>query len=141
MIISDLVTELSSDLSAGGATFHLDKQGDQWGWNEDPARGADTFHPFKRNPEKIYSKASRYTGANGQYYAFGSYTVTEDGDYLIDYGSINYGYSGRVQIAGTNYNVGSYSGIHTLNAGQKIIGYIYCGGGTDETGFLFIHRL
>lgn len=40
------VSELYNSLSANSASFNLDYQNDQWGWNESPARGADTFHPF-----------------------------------------------------------------------------------------------
>ena len=40
------VNVLNNSLSANSASFNLDYQNDQWGWNESPARGADTFHPF-----------------------------------------------------------------------------------------------
>lgn len=36
-------------MTSGSATFNLDYQDDQWGWNEYPARGADTFHPFSHS--------------------------------------------------------------------------------------------
>lgn len=103
--------------------------------------GADAVLKKLGSPEKVYSKATHYTGTNGEYYAFGSYTVPISGDYLIDYGSIGYGYSGRLSIGTANYDVASYSDIHTLSTGTKITGYIHCGGGEDETGFLFIHIL
>lgn len=44
--ISQANNDLSNSLSANSASFNLDYQNDQWGWNESPARGADTFHPF-----------------------------------------------------------------------------------------------
>lgn len=44
--ISQANNDLNNSLSANSASFNLDYQNDQWGWNESPARGADTFHPF-----------------------------------------------------------------------------------------------
>lgn len=38
--------EQNKKLVSNGTSFHFDFQNDKWGWNEDPARGADTFHPF-----------------------------------------------------------------------------------------------
>ena len=43
------VKELSSELSANGIRFYFDYQDGQYGYNTDPARGADTFSPFN-NP-------------------------------------------------------------------------------------------
>ena len=44
--IANEFSEQSKKLSSGEVTFNLDYRNDKWGWNEDPARGADTFHPF-----------------------------------------------------------------------------------------------
>lgn len=48
-LIPDLagVTALENRLQTNGAQFTLDYRDGQWGWNEKPTRGADTFHPFK----------------------------------------------------------------------------------------------
>lgn len=42
----EAVKELSNDLKANGSQFHFDYHNGQWGFNTDPARGADTFIPF-----------------------------------------------------------------------------------------------
>lgn len=46
LAMKELNSNLNESLSANSASFNLDYQNDQWGWNESPARGADTFHPF-----------------------------------------------------------------------------------------------
>lgn len=51
-----LVTkQLISELSANGSRFYFDYQDGQYGYNTDPARGADTFSPFSSLPELIAS--------------------------------------------------------------------------------------
>lgn len=42
----DEIDQLSSELTANETKFYFDFQNEQWGFNTDPARGADTFHPF-----------------------------------------------------------------------------------------------
>ena len=62
--------DLNESLSANDATFHLDYQNDQWGWNESSARGADTFHPFSTgacDAELLWSHAGTS--------AFGAQTI------------------------------------------------------------------
>ena len=39
--------QLNSELTANNNKFYFDFQNDQYGYNTDPARGADTFHPFR----------------------------------------------------------------------------------------------
>lgn len=47
-----------------GTEFYLDEHEGERGYNSDPARGADTFHPFKLKPTiKTYN--CTYTGSNG----------------------------------------------------------------------------
>lgn len=41
-------TALNGDLTANGNRFYFDYQDGQYGYNIDPARGADTFSPFKK---------------------------------------------------------------------------------------------
>lgn len=40
------IDALNNDLKANGSQFHFDYHNGQWGFNTDPARGADTFIPF-----------------------------------------------------------------------------------------------
>ena len=47
------VKELSNDLKANGSQFHFDYHNGQWGFNTDPARGADTFVPFRKSIKSI----------------------------------------------------------------------------------------
>lgn len=68
--ISQANNDLNESLSANDATFHLDYQNDQWGWNESSARGADTFHPFSTgacDAELLWSHAGTS--------AFGAQTI------------------------------------------------------------------
>lgn len=43
----DEIDQLNSELTANNNKFYFDFQNDQYGYNTDPARGADTFHPFR----------------------------------------------------------------------------------------------
>jgi hypothetical protein len=45
--VGNELTELNSSLTAGGKEFFFDYQGGKFGYNEDAARGAGTFHPFE----------------------------------------------------------------------------------------------
>lgn len=50
---------LDSSLSANSNQFHFDYQNGKYGYNTDPNRGADTFHPFSNgNGFFAYSDAS-----------------------------------------------------------------------------------
>lgn len=42
----DEIDQLNSELTANDTKFYFDYKDGQWGFNTDPARGADTFHPF-----------------------------------------------------------------------------------------------
>ena len=44
--LMDKANQLNSELSANDTKFYFDYKDGQWGFNTDPARGADTFHPF-----------------------------------------------------------------------------------------------
>lgn len=48
-------SSLSRDLKANGSQFHFDYHNGQWGFNTDPARGADTFVPFSGKWHKVAS--------------------------------------------------------------------------------------
>ena len=45
------VNQLNSSLTANSNQFHFDYQDGKYGFNTDPNRGADTFHPFKIEPD------------------------------------------------------------------------------------------
>lgn len=50
-----ILFRLNSDLTANGSQFYSDCQDGQWGFNTDPARGADTFHPFEGDNKMQWS--------------------------------------------------------------------------------------
>lgn len=45
-VLMDKANQLNSELTANDTKFYFDYKDGQWGFNTDPARGADTFHPF-----------------------------------------------------------------------------------------------
>ena len=51
------VSAINSNLTANSTPFYYDYQNSKYGYNTDPARGADTFHPFKAAPV-VHSAAS-----------------------------------------------------------------------------------
>lgn len=59
-----LVTkQLISELTANGNQFYFDYQNGQYGYNTDPARGADTFVPFSGGEiEILYAQAQAIVG-------------------------------------------------------------------------------
>ncbi len=51
---ADAVDALNNKLMfPSGTEFYLDEHDGERGYNTDPARGADTFHPFKQKPKII----------------------------------------------------------------------------------------
>ena len=61
------INGLNGQLAYGGTKFYFDSKNGKWGWNSSPARGADTFHPFKQA-----SSAGTYT-IDALYYASGAH--------------------------------------------------------------------
>ena len=55
---SQSINGINGQLTYGAYKFYLDYQNGNWGWNSSPARGADTFHPFRTSG---YSMAQNIT--------------------------------------------------------------------------------
>lgn len=59
--------QLISELSANGNRFYFDYQNGRYGYNTDPARGADTFSPFNQEPDIKTVSAYGYSNTGGVY--------------------------------------------------------------------------
>lgn len=104
-LIPDLsdVTALQNRLKTNGAEFTLDYRDGKWGWNEKPARGADTFHPFSSGGfSKIILVFDSYLTNGNQGIVSGkariTYTFTKQDD---DSWEMNRAVSGASHVNGT----------------------------------------
>lgn len=59
--MNDKITTLNNSLTSGAIPFYFDNHDGKFVWNSDPARGADTFHPFSDGAEELY-EALKYSG-------------------------------------------------------------------------------
>lgn len=59
-----------------GTKFYPDKQGEEYGFNTDPARGADTFRPFNRFKRITFTVNASGRAVYGNYQAYPRATAT-----------------------------------------------------------------
>lgn len=72
-----LLTELNNNLMfPDGTKFYPDKQGEEYGFNTDPARGADTFRPFNRFKRITFTVNASGRAVYGNYQAYPRATAT-----------------------------------------------------------------
>ena len=104
------VQELNNSLSANSNQFHFDYQNGKYGYNTDPNRGADTFHPFSNgNGFFAYSDAST-----------ASQIVTFDtGNPDINTFCIIYSSSGRMQSFVVGKNESRNAFLFTSNGSEQ----------------------
>ena len=60
--LMDQLAALNSSLTSGTTQFYFDNHDGKFGWNSDPARGADTFHPFSEDGTAELYEALKYSG-------------------------------------------------------------------------------
>ena len=53
---NQLDTKLNNQLSANNNEFYFDYQNGKYGYNTDPNRGADTFHPFSEHTKELLAE-------------------------------------------------------------------------------------
>lgn len=105
------ISSLIDSLKSNDVTFNLDYQNNQWGWNESPARGADTFHPFQGK--------------------VGSFTVTDGGGTLNGSKTVK----GTVLCAGVSEISGMYQGTGlSLSWSGETISYRFNHNGSSGYG-------
>ena len=68
--LSTGVSDLNSELTAGGTKFYFDSQGGKWGWKSSPARGAGTFHPFRASHTQTYNIYARGVADLGEFHEY-----------------------------------------------------------------------
>lgn len=103
-----------------GTEFYLDEHDGERGYNTDPARGADTFHPFKQKP-KIILIGSGNTAAAKTFSATsikGYNKLTSDNFFLR--ASIAAGAGGGSSSGSYGISYNPASGIVTVN--QYVVG-------------------
>lgn len=116
-----LVTkQLISELTANETKFYFDFQNEQWGFNTDPARGADTFHPFRSAPIDCgtYAATMNYAGSSLnvdiKQYCTDYKKLTKDNFFII-VNTINFSSTTAANVAGTiTYSYDADAGIFTV---------------------------
>lgn len=118
---ADAVDALNNKLMfPSGTEFYLDEHDGERGYNTDPARGADTFHPFKQKP-KIILIGSGNTAAAKTFSATsikGYNKLTSDNFFLR--ASIAAGAGGGSSSGSYGISYNPASGIVTVN--QYVVG-------------------
>lgn len=120
--------------SAGssGTDFYFDYKNGKYGWNSSPARGADTFHPFKQPVTLTKAISSKTTTDLGEDHTYryidttgvvntnsGTYTASSRG------ASLDMGASNSYRYVNTNGVPNTNSGTYTFSSGS---------GGTVDLG-------
>lgn len=74
---ADAVDALNNKLMfPSGDQFYLDEHDGERGYNTDPARGADTFHPFNRFKKITFTVNASGRGVYGNYQVYPRATAT-----------------------------------------------------------------
>ena len=152
--------KINNSLTANNSQFYFDYQDGKYGYNTDPNRGADTFHPFSSGI-KLVAHASGNSGsgygstapswsvdneecvtANGN-----QLTFEKDGTYIFCfffYG-ITYGASGFAKVTLSNGNVLSENLANepqSMKIGDKVSSFIIYnleGGATGKSAGVYIY--
>ena len=114
------IDQLNSELTANETKFYFDFQNEQWGFNTDPARGADTFHPFRSAPIDCgtYAATMNYAGSSLnvdiKQYCTDYKKLTKDNFFII-VNTINFSSTTAANVGGTiTYSYDADAGIFTV---------------------------
>ena len=123
----NLFTELYNDLKfPDGTQLYLDKQNGKYGYNTDPNRGADTFHPFSNgfNGVKMYY-LKKITDSSGAYLNINENTASGFYNYGADYDpntrKTTIKYAGKYSIM-ISVPSGSYTAFYLNNSQIEFVG-------------------
>ena len=119
-VLMDKANQLNSELTANETKFYFDFQNEQWGFNTDPARGADTFHPFRSAPIDCgtYAATMNYAGSSLnvdiKQYCTDYKKLTKDNFFII-VNTINFSSTTAANVGGTiTYSYDADAGIFTV---------------------------
>lgn len=107
-------------MTANDTKFYFDYKDGQWGFNTDPARGADTFHPFRSAPIDCgtYAATMNYAGSSLnvdiKQYCTDYKKLTKDNFFII-VNTINFSSTTAANVGGTiTYSYDADAGIFTV---------------------------
>lgn len=132
--VSSEVKDIQSELTANGNRIYMDYQGGEYGYNTSPSRGADTFHPFKRNPIQYKKNWTNSSQSGSGTYPAVSVNITDYPDYqnitkndiLVVTTSIQSlcGINDSITraSAGISWNYNASTGIVTISNGGAVSG-------------------